>query len=164
MDFSLFTNITFFWFSTAMHSLFISWIEMTVIFLTASYAAAQRIMLLGDCIVHFSWRKIIRSSVLSTCNSIGTTIWRNILFISSDLSPEYTCMGAAHAWVFVVKLVGLRGVALFLQVYPWWCCKLTSWRHPMLQPRRNSCGEVKTLSSNTSPSTHSFTRCRDTSV
>ena len=32
-----------------------------------------------------------------------------ILFISSALDPEDTWMEAAHAWLFVVKLVGLRG-------------------------------------------------------
>ena len=49
------------------------------------------------------------SSVLVTCNLIGETFWSDILFISSAFAPEYTWMEAAHAWVFVVKLGGLRG-------------------------------------------------------
>ena len=58
------------------------------------------------------------SSVLVTCKSIGATVWHSILFISSALDSEYTCMEAAHAWVFVVKLIGLRGSDLFLKICP----------------------------------------------
>ena len=82
---------------------------MTVIFLTASYTATQRIMFLGDCCIPFYWRTTIGSSVLVTCNSIGATVWSDIYFISSILAPEDTWMEAAHAWVFVVKSLGIRG-------------------------------------------------------
>ena len=36
-------------------------------------------------------------------------MWRDILLIYSDMDSEDTCMEAAHAWVFVVKSLGLRG-------------------------------------------------------
>ena len=61
-------------------------------------------------------------------------------------------------------MVGLNRVPLISQRYPWWCCHLTSWRHPIIQTRRSSCRKVKTLSSHNSSSTHSSTPCRDTSV
>ena len=82
---------------------------MTVIFLTALYNTAWMIIFLDDCCVLFAWKTTIGSSVMLTCKSIGATFWSDILFISSALAPEYTWMEAAHAWVFVVKLGGLRG-------------------------------------------------------
>ena len=109
MEVSSFSNLTFFWFIMAMNYFFISWIGMTVIFLTVSYDAAQRIMLLDDCWVPFSRRTTIGSSVLVTCNLIGATIWYDILFISSTLASEDTCMEAAHDWVFVVKFGRISG-------------------------------------------------------
>ena len=109
MEVSSFTNLTSFWFMITMHYLFIYWIGMTVIFLTASYAAAWRIMFLDDCCVPFARRTTIWSSFLLIFNSIGATLWHDLLFIYSTLSLEDTFMEAAHAWVFVVKLGGLRG-------------------------------------------------------
>ena len=53
---------------------------------------------------------------------------------------------------------------LFPKRCTWWCCQLTSWRLPRLQPRRSSCGEVKTMLSHTSASTHSLPCFRETSV
>ena len=47
--------------------------------------------------------------MLITYNLIDATVWRDILFISSALSPEDTWMEAAHDWIFVVKLGSLRG-------------------------------------------------------
>ena len=91
---------------------------MSVLFLTASYSAALRIMFLDDFYIPFDWRTTIVSSVLITCNSIGATVWHDILFIYSALDPEDTWMEAAHAWIFFVKLGGMRGVALFLQICP----------------------------------------------
>ena len=79
-----------------------------------SYAAVWRIMFLGDCCVPFYQKTTIGSSLLVTWNFIGATIWRDIFFISSDLSPEDTSMEAAHACVFVVKFGRLRGsIAVF---------------------------------------------------
>ena len=49
------------------------------------------------------------SSVLVTSNSIGATVWSDILSMSSALGPEDTWMEASHALVFVVKLEVLRG-------------------------------------------------------
>ena len=69
-------------------------------------------MFLGDCYGPFARRKTIGSSVLVTCNLIGTTVWHDILFISSSLTPEDNWMEAAHAWVCVAKLVGMRGGGL----------------------------------------------------
>ena len=63
-------------------------------FLTESYAAAWRIMLLDDCCVTFAWRTTIGSSVLVICNSIGTTAWRDILLIYSALGTEYLDRGS----------------------------------------------------------------------
>ena len=77
---------------------------MTAIFLTASYSAARRIMLLGFCCVPFAWSTTIVSSVLVTFNLIGETVWHDILFIYSALALEDTWMEAAHAWLFVVNL------------------------------------------------------------
>ena len=91
---------------------------MTVIFLTASYAAAWIIMFLDDCCVPFARRTTIGSSVLLIFNSIGATLWHNILFIYSALSLEDTFTEVAHAWVFVVKLVGLRGSSFVFQSCP----------------------------------------------
>ena len=108
MEVSSFNNLTFFLFIISMRSFFVSLIGMTVLFLTASYSSAWIIMLLSDFCVLFSRRTTILSSILGTCNSIGATWWRDILFIYSILAPEYTWMEAAHAWVFVVKLGGLR--------------------------------------------------------
>ena len=164
MDVSSFNNITFFWFIISVNYFFIYWRGITVIFLTASDAAARRIMSLSDFCVPFSQRKTIGSSVLVTCNSIGAAVWCDIWFIYSALYPEDTWMEAAHAWLFVVKLGGLRAGIYFLQICPWWCCHLTSWRNPMLQPRLSSCGEVKILSSHTLASTHSLTCFRENSV
>ena len=59
---------------------------------------------------------------------------------------------------------GWGGVALFSQIYPWWCCQLTPWRHPMLQPRQSACDEIKTFSSHNSASTQPSSRCRGNSV
>ena len=91
---------------------------MTVIFHTASCAAFWIIMLPGDFCVPFVQKKTIGSSVLLTCKSIGATVCRGILFISSALDSEDTWMETAHAWVFVVKLGGLRGVAFSLKTVP----------------------------------------------
>ena len=87
-------------------------------FITASYAAACRILFLGDCCVPFDRRTNIGSSVLVTCNSIGATVWSDILLISLTLYPEDTWLEAAHVWVFVLKSEGLKGVDLFLQICP----------------------------------------------
>ena len=113
---------------------------MNVIFITALNSAARRIMFLDDCCVPFARRKTIGYSVLITCNSIGANIWHDILFISSALVLEGTWMKASYAWVFVVKL---GGIFFALQSYHWLCCNMKLWRHPMLQPRRILCGEVK---------------------
>ena len=165
MEVSSFTNLTFFWFSITMHSFFVSWICMTVLFLAVSYSAARRIMFLGDFCVPFSWRTNIGSSVLVTYNSIGSTVCHDTLFIYSSLNPEDIWMEEAHAWVFVVKLGGMRGgVDFFLQSCTWLCCQLTYWRHTMLQPIHSSCGEVRTFLSHTSASTHSSPRYREASV
>ena len=91
---------------------------MTVIFLTASYTAALRIMFLEDFCIPFSWKKTMGSSFLVNCNSIGATFWSDVLSIYSVLAPENTWVEAANAWVFVVKSLGMRGgggVALILQ-------------------------------------------------
>ena len=73
LEVSSFTNIAFVWFSIIMNSFFLSWIRMTVRFLTASYNAARRIIFLDDCCVPFARIKTIGSSVLVTCNSIVAT-------------------------------------------------------------------------------------------
>ena len=36
----------------------------------------------------------------------------DILYIYSALDPEYTWTEVAHAWVFVVKSIGIRGSSL----------------------------------------------------
>ena len=50
-------------------------------------------------------------------------MWCDILLIASALDPEDTWMDESHAWVLVVKSVGLRGgifvlTKLFLMVLP----------------------------------------------
>ena len=55
-------------------------------------------------------------------------------------------------------------VVVLLQSYPLLYWHLTSWRHPMLQTRRISCAEEKTLSFHISASTYSLSQCRETSV
>ena len=70
-------------------------------------------MFLDNCFVPFARRTTIGLSFLVTCNSIGPTVKCDILFISSYLAQEDTFMEAAHAWVFVVKLGGLRGGSFF---------------------------------------------------
>ena len=60
----------------------------------------------------------IGSSVLVTCNSIDATTWCDTLCISSALAPEDNCMEVPHAWVFVVKLEGLRGGSFFHKSIP----------------------------------------------
>ena len=82
---------------------------MTVCFLAAAYSAARNTMFLDNFCLPFAWSKTIGSSVLDTFNSIGTTVWSDILLIYSALDTEYTWMEAAYAWVFVVKSGGLRG-------------------------------------------------------
>ena len=91
---------------------------MTVIFLTASYTAYQRIIFLDDCFIPFSRRTTMGSSVLVTCNSIGATIWSDVLFISSVLAPEDTWMEAEHTWIFVVQSLGMRGGGFVFQSCP----------------------------------------------
>ena len=66
-------------------------------------------MFLDDFCLSFSRRTTIGSSVLVTCNSIGTTVWCDILFISPALAPEDTWMEESHDWVFVDKLGGIKG-------------------------------------------------------
>ena len=100
---SSFNNITLFWFSIVVHYLFMSWIGITVLFITLLYAADSRIMLLDDFFIPFDQRTTIGSSVLITCNWIGATVWHGILFIYPALDPEDTWMEAAHSWIFVVK-------------------------------------------------------------
>ena len=84
-------------------------------------------MFLGDFCVPFAQRKTIGSPVLVNCNSIDAAVWCDILFIYSAFSPEDTWMEAAHAWLFVVKLVGIRGVAFFaklsLMMFPYYILK-----------------------------------------
>ena len=87
LEVSTFTNLTFFCWSIIMHYLFIHWIGVTVIFLTASYFADWRTMLINDCCLPFYWKKTIGSSVLVTCTSIGVIVPSDILLISSDLAP-----------------------------------------------------------------------------
>ena len=65
-------------------------------------------MFLDDCCIPFSLRTTLGSSVLVTCTSLDETVRRDIFLISSDFNPEDNWMEAASAWVFVVKLVGLR--------------------------------------------------------
>ena len=65
---------------------------------------------------------------------------------------------------FLLSWEGWEGGIYFLQICPWWCFQLTSWRHPMLQTRRSSCVEVKTFLYHTSASTQSSPCCRETSV
>ena len=137
---------------------------MLIIFLAASYAAARIIMFLDYFCVPFSNRTTVESSVLLTCDLIGATLWCDVSFIYSSLAPEDTWMEAAHAWVFFVELRGLRGGIFFSESFTWWFFQLTSWRHPMFQPRRSSCGGVINFSSHTSSATHYLPRCRETSV
>ena len=42
-----------------------------------------------------------------------TTVLRDISLISSFLDPEGTWAEAAHSWLFVDKLVGIRGGSFF---------------------------------------------------
>ena len=86
-----------------MYHFFISLIGRNVRLLAASYAAAQRIMILGGCCITFAQRTTTGLSVLVTCTSIVPTVWHDILLISSALELEDTWMESAHAWVFVVK-------------------------------------------------------------
>ena len=72
----------------------------TVCFLTALYAAAQRVIFRDGFCLPFDRRKNIVSLVLFTCNSIGVNFWHDILLIYSALAPEDTWTEAAHAWVF----------------------------------------------------------------
>ena len=65
-------------------------------------------MFLDNFCAHFARNKTIGSSVLVNCYSIGATFWGDILLVYSTLGPEDTWLEAAHAWVFVVKLGGLR--------------------------------------------------------
>ena len=164
MEVSSFINLTLFWFSIAMHSFLISWIGVTVLFITASCDAARIIMLLDDCCVPFSQRKTIGSPVLITCNLICATVWHDILFISSALDPEDTWMEAAHDWIFVVKSGGLRGGQLcFRKSVPDYVAR---W-HLEGIPCFNQDGFhlVKwNFSLHTSESTHSSPHCIDTSV
>ena len=74
-----------------------------------------------------------------TCNSICTTVWRDIFLISSALAPEDNWMEAAHTWLFVVKSVGRMGGRIVL-------AKLSLIRLPSAWI---SYGEVKTLLSHT---------------
>ena len=72
-------------------------------------------MFIDDYCSPFAWRKTTGSSLLVTYNLIVATVWRDILFIYSTLDPEDTWMKPTHAWLFVVKLGGMRGgVTLFL--------------------------------------------------
>ena len=117
MEVSWFTNITFFLCIIAMHYLFVSWIEVTVCFLTASYAAARIILFLDGFCVPWYWRESIWSVVLVTCNSIGTNICHDLLLISSDLDTENNLMEVSHVWVFGVKSVGMRASSIvFLNI------------------------------------------------
>ena len=147
-----------------MHSFFVSWIGITDILLTLPYSVAQREIFLDDFWLPFAWRTTIGSSVLVTCTSIVATVWCDISLISSALDPENTCMEAAHAWVFIVKSGGMRGVYLFSQIFIWWCFQLIPWRYPMIPSRHSSCREVKTFLSHTSASTYTLPHCRDISV
>ena len=73
------------------HKLFLHFLNRDdCLLLIASYTAARRIMFLDDCCLYFARRTIIGSSVLGTCTSIGATIWRGILLISSVLATEDT--------------------------------------------------------------------------
>ena len=63
-------------------------------------------MFLDDFCIPFAQSTTKGSSVLVTCNSIGATLWSNILFIYSALDPEDTYMEASYAWVFVVNSEG----------------------------------------------------------
>ena len=91
---------------------------MDVRFLTASYTASQIINSLDDCCVQFARGKTIGSSVLVTCKSIGATVWRDILFVSSPLATEDPRMEVAHARVFIAKSGGLGVVVYILQSCP----------------------------------------------
>ena len=62
-------------------------------------------MLRGDFLVNFSQKTTIGSSVHISCTSIGATVRHEISSIYSDLAPEDPWTGAAHAWVFLEKLV-----------------------------------------------------------
>ena len=65
-------------------------------------------MLLDDFLLTFDWRTTIVSQVLVSCTSIDTTVLLDISLVSSELDPKGTLAEAAHAWVFVIKLGGLR--------------------------------------------------------
>ena len=84
---------------------------MTVRCLTASYDAARRTLFLDAFQLPLYRRITIVSAVLVSCTSIGATVQRYISFISSALDPEDTWTEEVNAWVLLVKLVGLRGVA-----------------------------------------------------
>ena len=136
------SNLTSFFYSIIIHYLLISWIHMTVSFLTSSYAADRRKCYLMISDYPFDQRKTIGSSILVSLDSIGATVLRGILLISSDLAPEDIWMEAENAWISVVNSGGIRGGRFFSQIWPWRCCQLTYWRHPMIQTRWSSYGEV----------------------
>ena len=98
-----FSNITLFCCSIVIYHLLIYLIGMKVILLTASCTEVQRTMLLDNFWLPFARRTTIGTLVLVSCTSICATVWHDILFISSALTPEDTWIEAAHAWVFVVK-------------------------------------------------------------
>ena len=103
------SNITFFSFSIVIYSLFVSLIGIVVFCLTASYNLYQRTVFLDDFWLLFAWTTTIVSSVLVSCTSLGATLWRDILLISSSFYSEYTWAEASNPRAFVVKLGGLRG-------------------------------------------------------
>ena len=90
-----FTNLALFWFSVVMHSFFIYWICMTNIFLAASFTAAPRIYIFDYFCVPLDWKTTIWVSVKAPCNLADTTVWRDLLFISSALTPKHNWMEAA---------------------------------------------------------------------
>ena len=91
---------------------------MTVRSLTPSYTADWRTTFPDNFWLPFYQRTTIWSPVLVYCTSIGATVRRGILLIYLDFDTEDTCTEAAHDWLFMVNLKGMRGSSLvFTNMY-----------------------------------------------
>ena len=106
----------------------------------------------------------IGSSVLVSCTSIGATVRRDISLISSALGPEDTWTKAANSWVFVVKLIGMRGGYLFLKNLSLMVFPADTLKASLDSTNIEFMWRGKKLLSHTSAPTKNSPHCRETLV
>ena len=89
------------------------WMRIMVCFLTSSYYAYWRTIILDDCRTLFVHKTSIVSYLLIYCTYINSTVRYGITFMSLALAPKFTWMEVTHACLLVETFAVLRNSRFF---------------------------------------------------